>query len=168
MFELHRLGSTIAHSDFRNERALQHGEVLMAENRTEISTRGATSQTAPLRGLIETNSLLRNTVEIFVGWNACRDTRVDEQSIERMTNAQVRDAERASIGVILSGAVLVVLGAQEIRQHLRETPACCAPPHPTIVVIGIAAHVPHAIDRAAAAEHLARRPGVDAPIARRV
>src|SRR5688572_31911270 len=111
MFEIHGFGGALAHSNSGYERAFQHRQIFVAEDGPQISTRSATTQAAPLRGLIKTNAFLRNAIEVFVRWNSCRDTSVDEQAIERMANAQIRDAEQALIGVVLTGAILIALGA---------------------------------------------------------
>ena len=54
-------------------------------------------------------------------------------------------------------AALVVLGAPEVGQHVVPAPAVVAFARPAVVVLGLAAHVDHGVDRARAAEHLAAR-----------
>ena len=48
MFELHGLGGAIAQSDFGDKRALQYGEILVTNDRAQITTRSATSQRSSL------------------------------------------------------------------------------------------------------------------------
>ena len=51
------------------------------------------------------------------------------------------------------GAARVVLGAPEPGQHVIPAPALVAKGAPVLVVIRLAAHVKHAVDRAGATEH---------------
>ena len=57
--------------------------------------------------------------------------------------------------VVLTGAGEVVFAGLEQRQHIVPRPARIAFARPTIVVACLAAHVDHAVDRRAAAQHLA-------------
>src|SRR4029453_12181858 len=57
----------------------------------------------------------------------------------------------------LVGAALLVLGALEVGQDRIVVPALAAPLAPFIVVVGVAAHIDHAVDRAGAAQDLAAR-----------
>jgi hypothetical protein len=81
----------------------------------------------------------------------------DEDAPEAMRAAQVHDVERAAAAVEGVGAALVVLAALEVGQHVGPAPAGIARGGPGIVVLGLAAHVDHGVDRARAAEHLAAR-----------
>ncbi len=51
------------------------------------------------------------------------------------------------------GPALVVLGLEEIGQHLAVAPAVRAPGRPGVVIAVVTADVDHAVDRAGAAEH---------------
>ncbi len=72
-------------------------------------------------------------------------------------HAPFLDAQLAARAVKLVGAVLVVLGALEHRQHVVPRPAAQPERRPVVVVGPLTAHVDHRVDRRAAAEHLAAR-----------
>ena len=67
-----------------------------------------------------------------------------------------RDLPLAAGAVQRALAAEAVLGAAEVGQHVVPAPAGIAELAPVVVVRRLAAHVDHAVDRGAAAEHLAR------------
>ena len=67
------------------------------------------------------------------------------------------DPPLAAGAVELVGAPPVVLRALEVGQHVVPGPAGIAELAPVVVVGRLAAHVDHAVDRRAAAQHLAAR-----------
>ena len=54
-------------------------------------------------------------------------------------------------------AALLVLGAAEVGQHVVEAPAGIAELAPVIEILGLAAQIEQAVDRARSAQHLAAR-----------
>ena len=71
--------------------------------------------------------------------------------------ALLLDPPFAAGAVQLVGPVEVVLGPLEVGQDVVPAPAGVAQLAPAVVVRGLAAHVDHAVDRRAAAQHLAAR-----------
>ena len=71
--------------------------------------------------------------------------------------AHVLDPPLAARAVGLVGALVEVLGAGEGGQHVVPAPAGVAELAPVVVVARLAAHVDHAVDRRAAAQHPAAR-----------
>jgi hypothetical protein len=90
----------------------------------------------------------------------------------------IGDRERAAFAVELVADALLVLGALEIGQYVVKRPASIAELTPMVEILGLAADIDHAVDRAGAAQHLAARPinlasagvglGLVAPVDRRV
>ena len=78
-------------------------------------------------------------------------SRISQRRRESSTRSSPPDA------VHLVGAVLIVLDLLEQRQHVVPRPSRVAERRPVVVVLLLAAHVDHGVDRGAAAEHLAAR-----------
>ncbi len=66
-----------------------------------------------------------------------------------------RDLDRAVGAAEVVRTALPGLQALEAREHVVEAPALVALGGPVVVVLGVAAHEEHPVDRARAAEHLA-------------
>src|SRR4029077_9216873 len=75
-----------------------------------------------------------------------------------------RGQERAACTVKIIGSVLPNLGPFEIRQHVVPRPTAIAELAPMVEILGLAADIDHAVDRARAAEHTAARVEDRAPI----
>ena len=69
----------------------------------------------------------------------------------------IGDRDRPALAMQLRGAVLVVLHAPEIGEHVAPAPARRAHVAPVVVVGGLAADVDEGVDRGGPAEHLAPR-----------
>ena len=80
------------------------------------------------------------------------------------TDARLLDAPLAAGAVRLVGAGREILAALEVGQHVVPRPAGVAELAPLVVVARLAAHVDHAVDRRAAAQHLAARVGEGAAV----
>ena len=78
--------------------------------------------------------------------------------------AAARPAIRRPRRATRSSPRVVVLGLLEIGQHVVPAPAGIAELAPAVVVGRLAAHVDHAVDRGAAAQHLAARIGERAAV----
>ena len=102
-------------------------------------------------------AFLVRAVEIVVAREAGLHRRLDERFAERMRLAHIRDVERPAGAVQIVGAVLLVLRAPEVRQHILEAPAGIAELAPVIEVFALAAHIKKPVDRARSAEHLSAR-----------
>ena len=82
--------------------------------------------------------------------------------------AHVLDPPLAALTVQFVGAAHAVLRAPEVGQQVGPAPAGIAELAPMVVVGGLAAHVDHAVDRRAAADHLAARVVQRAPVEARL
>ena len=83
-------------------------------------------------------------------------------------HAPLLDAQLAAAAMELIGAVLIVFGALEHRQHVVPRPAAQALRGPVVVVGLLSAHVDHRVDRRAPAEHFAARVADAAAVQARV
>src|SRR5690606_13446012 len=72
--------------------------------------------------------------------------------------ADVRDAEWSAGAVELACPAAVVLGADEVGQHVFPAPARAAGGLPSLVVLGLAANEDEPVDRTGAAEAPPARP----------
>src|SRR5882672_214800 len=112
---------------------------------------------APLVDLKIADAQIVAAVEIADAGNADGHGGVAHGVEDRPMQALFLDAPLAAAAVTVVGAVHEVLVLLEIGQHIVPAPAGIAELAPVIVVAGLAAHVDHAVDRGAAAEHLAAR-----------
>ena len=78
--------------------------------------------------------------------------------------ALLADLPLAPRAVHLAAARMVILGFQEIGQHVIPAPPGIAQLPPMVIVRRLPAHVNHAVHRRAAAQHLAPRIGQRAPV----
>ena len=78
------------------------------------------------------------------------------------------DLPAAAGAVHTRRAGVVVLGLQEVGQHVVPAPAKVAELAPAVVVRRLAPHVDHAVDRRAPAQHLAARVDEAAPVEARL
>src|SRR5205085_3827159 len=82
---------------------------------------------------------------------------LDDLVAQRRLVRGARGEERTASAVKFVGAALPVLGALEIGQHSIPGPAAIAELPPMVEILGLAADIDHAVDRAGAAEHAAAR-----------
>ena len=68
-------------------------------------------------------------------------------------------AERSTLAVEFVGAIFLILGLAEIRQHVVIRPAGVAELPPQVEILTLAADVDQPVDRTGAAKSLAARPG---------
>ena len=67
--------------------------------------------------------------------------------VQRIVQRAVAGPERSAVAAVAIPALLAMLGATEIRQHVLVIPARGALLLPTVEVLRIAADVDHAVDR---------------------
>ena len=146
----------------------QHSHVLPPHRRPEIGAGRAPPPPPALGDGHVTDARLRWRVDIGHAAHAVGDAGLEIGLRQRVPRAAVGDRERAARAVIGVGAVFVVLRALEVGQHACEVPALAAEGGPSVIVRRLAAHIGHAVDRAGAAQHLATRHEVAAPVPRRV
>lgn len=140
----------------------QHGGIgdqmqIRARLPIEIRARHRAALAAALRDLIEADAFLTRAVEVVVGGETRFERGLHEALRDRVALAQIGHAERAARAVPRIRAARVVLGAQEVRQHVVPRPARAAEPRPFVVVERMAARVDHRVDGAGAAEAAAAR-----------
>ena len=136
------------------------GEVRAVHDRVQVGDRGAAAPAVARGELVPADAVLARAVEVLAGGQAARRRGVEEGLREAGARQRVRDAQRPADAVVLGGAAHVVLGAQEVGQHVVPAPAQLGP----LVVVGrVAADVDHRVDRRGAAERLAARQ-VDAAV----
>ena len=130
------------------------GEVRAVHDRVQVGDRGAAAPAVARGELVPAEAVLARAVEVLAGGQPARGRRVEEGLRQPGARERVRDAQRPADGVVLGGAAHVVLGAQEVGQHVVPAPPQLAP----LVVVGrVAADVDHRVDRRGAAERLAAR-----------
>ena len=124
----------------------------------EVSAGRRVAHAALLRHLVAPHPFLGRAVEVVVGrkphfLKARRDGVADFMGV-----AAVLDVQRPARAVKGVCAVLVVLGLDEVRQHLVVAPAPVARCGPGVVVGLVAPDVDHRVDAARPTQHLAARP----------
>ncbi len=84
--------------------------------------------------------------------------RIGEYRVQRIGPGDVADPHRPAMAVERRARVFrIVLGAQEIGQHLGKRPAAVPRRRPIVIVLRMAAEIDHAVDRARAAQHAPAR-----------
>ena len=141
-------------------------EVAPRARRIEIDLRGAHAEAAADRGLRHRNAFLVLAVVVGIVRNADALGRRDQAVVERAALVAVGDLQRAAAAAQFVRAARIAFDAPENRQHVVPAPAAVAQLRPVIVVLRLAAHPHHAVDRARSAEHLAARHRDVAPAGR--
>ncbi len=119
---------------------------------------GAPAPPLALRHLDHADPGRLAVVVVVVGRVAGGAAGADHQVGELARAPRRRDVQQPAVAVGRRGARLMVLGADEVGQHLVPAPAGAAVlVAPTVIVGAMAAHVEHRVHRARAAERLAAR-----------
>ena len=121
----------------------------------QVGHRGAAPHPVPLGELVVADPVLLRPVEVIVGLMPGLLRRLEEGVHQGMPGPAVADGQRAAGTVQVARAALVVLGAQEVGQHVRPAPSGRAVGGPLVVVCRISADVDHRVHRRRAAQHLA-------------
>jgi hypothetical protein len=82
---------------------------------------------------------------------------LDHRAAQLRLIGGARSQQRPAIAVELVGAAFPVLCPLEVGQHAVPAPAAIAELRPMVEILGLAANIDHAVDRAGAAEHAAAR-----------
>src|SRR5207302_5426257 len=141
-------------------------EVAPRARRIEIDLRGAHADTAADRALRHRDAFLRLPVVVGIVRDADALRSLDEAVVKRAALVDIGDLERAAAAAQLVSAAAIALDILEHRQHVVPAPAAIAELRPVVVVLRLAAHPHHAVDRARAAEHLSTRYGNISPAGR--
>ncbi len=138
--------------------------IAIADMRMHIGARRAPALAIILRHLIGAEAFMIFRVEILANAELRLLRRLPEDVVHGIAGAQLVDAQRPALAVILAVEFGVVLRALEIGQHVRVRPAGVAERSPVIVVPAMSADIDHGVDGGRAAEALAARLIADAAI----
>ena len=127
-------------------------EVLAPQHRVQVGDRRRAAHPAALGDLIPAHAVLLGAVEVVVGGKAGLQARLHERLTRAVAAAVLAHSQRSAGAVQLTGPALVVLGADEVREHVIPAPALEAHGGPTVVVGAVAADVDHRVDRRRATE----------------
>ena len=148
------------------QRPLLDRQVRPRAGRVEIAVGRALAAALGDRHLRHADAFLGLAVLVGIEGQADLFRRRDHLLQERhLVARRVGDAQQSVAAAEPVGAALVALHALEDRQHVLVAPAAIAELGPVVVVLGLAADIDHAVDRARAAQHLAAG-NFDAPAAR--
>jgi hypothetical protein len=137
-----------------------HGDVGALHDRPEVGIGNGPASPRSLGHLIVTHAVLVGAVEILVAGQPKRDRRLQPRPAQRVLIALILHPQRPPGAVIGRIASLLVLGSEEVGQHLDVAPARTAVGvAPSVVVDPVAANVDHAVDRRAAPERAPAGPG---------
>ena len=150
-------GAAAFEDDAGRLRAGQHGEVGPALAGRRKALARAPAHAAALVDLEIAAALVVAAVEVGHARDADLGRRLAEGVEDLPGQALLLDPPLAARAVHLVGAGGKILGALEVRQDVVPAPAAVARLAPAVVVARLAAHVDHAVDRRAAAEHAAAR-----------
>ena len=135
----------------------QHGQVRPAAGGTQERLGGGPADAAPLGHLEVAAALVVAPVEVVGLGDAALLGRVAKGVEDLPRHPRRLDPPLAAGAVELARTLPVILRPLEQRQHVVPAPAPVAELPPVIVVGRLPAHVDHAVDRGAAADHPAAR-----------
>ena len=145
-------------------RAGEHGKVRPASRRPQEGLGGGPADATPLGHLEVAAALVVAAIEVVGLGDAALLGGVAERVQDLPADPRRLDPPLAAGAVELVGAPPMVLRALEQGQHVVPGPAGIAELAPVVVVGRLAAHVDHAVDGRAAAQHLAARIVQRAPV----
>ena len=137
------------------QRVGDHLEVRAGHGGMQVGHRGAAPHPAALGQLVVADPVLLRPVEVVVGLMPGLLRRLDIGVHQGVPGPAVADGQRAAGAVQVARAALVVLGPQEVGQHVRPAPSGRAARRPLVVVGTVPADVDHRVHRRRAAQHLA-------------
>ncbi len=138
-------------------RAQRKMQVGAATRGIDIGPRCAGAHTAPDRDIDRPEALALGAVGVIVAGITGLPAGLDEGTREGMLGTRSRDLDRSGVPVVGVIRAMERLGAPEIRQHLGIGPTGVARRGNAVVIARESAVVDHAVDRTAAAHHLAAR-----------
>ena len=113
----------------------------------QIGARRGPALTVALRHLIDAQPLLPRAVEILILRNLQLPPGLDEIAAALIGVTLIADPQRPFAAVKAVAAALIVLGSNEIGQHVVIRPAGRAERGPVIVIPFVAANIDHRVDR---------------------
>jgi hypothetical protein len=123
----------------------------------------STATARPDGEVVAAEAVLLGAVEIVVEAVTGGKTCLDEGVEERVLAARPAHRQLAGLPMELVAPLDMTLGPAEERQDVGIGPAGRSHLRPAVIVMAIAAHIDHAVDRRGAAERFATRP-IDAPV----
>ena len=146
-----------------------NGQIGVAFQRSQKGVCGAASFSVPVHELVEADAALMRAVEVVVVRHAERLHGLHEPARDIIDMAGVGDEQRTRGAVTLVKQPIVALHAAKVRQHIRPCPARIVVLSaqrilPLLIVGGPAAHIDLRVHRRAAAQHVALRDIVRAPV----
>ncbi|ENN86115.1 hypothetical protein RHSP_32539 [Rhizobium freirei PRF 81] len=129
------------------------------EGRLEIGCRRGPAPAHPGRLFHQAEAFLLAAVVILCRLEACLLAGLDEGVEQRVADVAPAHMQRAVGAAPSLFAAMRMLHPLEVGQHIGIGPALGAEFFPAIEVLGMAAHIDHAVDRGGAADHLAARRG---------
>ncbi|PAV72392.1 hypothetical protein WR25_15959 [Diploscapter pachys] len=153
---LHASGAFALEHDAFDMGVGQHREVTALAHRFQECGGRAPAPAIADGHVVIADTLLPGTVEVFVENVSCTQGRLDEGFGDDMA-MRGADVKLAFAAVVVVVTAMVHLALAKVGQHIVERPAFVTQRVPVVVIVVMAADVDHAIDRAAAAQHLAAR-----------
>jgi len=141
------------------------GEIPAPAHGLQIGPRCVVAAAALLVHFRVGHAFLGEAVVVVVERQSRLDGGLHEGVRERMGRAQRRGADRTRAAPVAVVSERRGFHAPEKRQHVGVTPSGAALRNPAVEIVVRAAHVQHAVDRAAAAQGPAGRPQVHAVVA---
>src|SRR5580692_4286254 len=133
-------------------------QVWPPSRRIQIADGGAHPATTADRRLGHADTVLRRAVIVPGVGDADLAGRLDQRVVNRPALVTFADLQRpAAAAVLVVGIALVTFHVPENRQYLAVAPAAIAELRPGIVVLRLAAHEDHAVDRRRPTQQLAAR-----------
>ena len=134
-----------------------HLQVGPAQVRRQVGLGGAAALAALLRHLVQAHAFLQRAVEVAVQRVAGLLRGLHEELGRARRLLQVHHVQRAARAMEGVAAAFVVLGLQEVGQHVLPGPARVALGGPMVVVLVLAADIDHRVDRTGPAQPSAAR-----------
>ncbi|MNQ79304.1 hypothetical protein D3C85_942460 [compost metagenome] len=153
---LHAAGLLALQQNALGQRAGEHAEVVARPHLFEEGGGGAPAAAVADGHVVLADTLLLGAVEVRIeavpGFAPGFD-----KGLGGPMGRRAADIQLAAVTMKIAGAAMVHLALAKIRQHLVERPAIVAQSRPVVVVAAMTADIDHAVDRTAAAKHLAAR-----------
>ena len=150
----------------------QHGQVAPVFGGTQKRLGSVPSPAFALIHLEIVAALVVATGEVLHRRDTCLIGGLAKRVENLPRNAQSLDAPLAARAVKIAGAAMVIFHALVQRQHVVPAPAGISQRRPAVIVLALAAHVDHSVDRRTAPEHapagIAQLAPVQAGIRRRL
>ena len=163
--DLDAAGAFAFHQDAPHHAICHQREIGSLQRRGEIGSGGARPEPAAPRLLVIADALVGPAVDVLAEGEADFVRGRDDRAADLRRLGKLGNHQRP-IGpprVVTGGLTTPALRLIEIRAHVLVGPAAIAELRPVIVIVGLAANIEQAVDRARSAEALAAREEDRAP-----